>query len=77
MDTKHFLVAVLVCAVMGGGGYFGGYKAGQVVGALKMAKQNPPNSYYAPTTVDQSTKKVGYMFGVKPAKAWGIGICHD
>lgn len=74
----HFLVYMIILIMGIGGAFFGGYQMGKVKGALIAIKANPPNTYNAPVgIVDQSTKKMGYMFGIKPAKAWGIGICHD
>lgn len=75
----HFIIILLIFAGAGTGGYFMGLEAGKLKGALAAIKANPPNSYNGsgPVVVDQSTKHLGYMFGLKPAKAWGIGICHD
>lgn len=70
----HFLVYMTILLI----GIVGGYEMGKVKGALIAIKANPPNTYNGPVAlIDQSTKKAGYMFGIKPAKSWGIGICHD
>lgn len=75
----HFVVIMVIFIATTAGGYCMGLEAGKLKGALAAIKSNPPNSYNGsgPVTVDQSTKHLGYMFGLKPAKSWGIGICHD
>jgi len=73
----HFVVYIAILALTGLSAGYCGYYAGKMKGALVALKQNPPNVYNAPTTVDQSIKKAGYMFGLHLGKAWGLGICHD
>lgn len=75
----HFVVVLVIFIATTAGGYFMGLEAGKLKGALAAIKATPPvvNSGSGQQIVDQTTKKIGYMFGIKPAKAWGIGICHD
>lgn len=73
----HFLIYMLIVAMVGGGAYYGGYKSGQLAGALKAYKNTPPTVVNGPATFDQSVKKAGYMFGLHLGKMWGLGVCHD
>lgn len=69
---------LLLILVIAGGAYFvhkSAYDKGYSFGYAKALKDNPPNVYNGPTTVNQQPCEQARVFGIDLGK-WGFGLVH-
>lgn len=69
---------ILIAALLGGGVYLyhrNGYNTGYRVGYSQSLKDNPPNVYNGPSTINQQPCNPPSVFGLSIGR-WGFGLIH-
>ena len=72
----YILITLLIAAPFLWVKHYGNkrYDLGYKTGYAKAIKDNPTNTYNAPTTVNQGQVD---LYGVKVGRHWGFGIVHQ